>query len=151
MEIRLADVRNEKEQILVGVRDFVSRMDFAEFLPDDKEWFEAYVIELLSSPNIEVIVAEHDERIVAGIGMAYSPLLWNPGVLQAEELFWWAAQDAPQTAAIRVLHAARARAAGKDEKTFVAFKALTSSPESVRRIYTKMGLREVETSYIGAV
>ena len=151
MEIRLADVRNESEQILVGVRDFISRMDFTEFLPDDNAWFEAYVIELLASKNMEIIVAEHEDRIVAGIGMAYAPLLWNPGVLQAEEIFWWTSPDAPAYAAVKVLREAHARAAGKGEKTFVSFKSLTSSPVSVGKLYLKMGLREVETSYVGVV
>lgn len=151
MIIRLADVRNESEQIIVGVRDFISRMDFTDYIPEDREWFEKYIIEVLSSDTIEVVVAEDNGIIVAGLGMAYGPMLWNPGLVQAEELFWWAAEDAPPTAALRVLRNImdRVKDGSNSGRTFVSFKRLTSSPEGVGRVYEKMGLREVETNYVG--
>jgi hypothetical protein len=150
MIIRLADVRNEAEQVLMMARDFISRLDNGDFLPEEKS-FEQYVIEVLSLDHVEVIVAEHDGKIVAGMGMAFGPFFWNPGMIQAEELFWWASPDAPKTAAIRVLKEMLRRAIDTpfEGKTVVAFKKLTSSPEGVGALYERMGLKEAETNYVG--
>ena len=150
MIIRLADVKNETEQILAGMRNFISRMDYTEIFPIDAGWYKEYIIELLSKPEIEVTVADDDGELVAGIGMAFSPVLWNPTMIQAEEIFWWASPNAPPTAAIRVIKAAMA-SVKSDTDTMIVFKSMTSSPDSVGRIYGRLGLREVETCYVGVV
>ena len=150
MIIRLADVKNEADQILAGAKDFISRMDYTEFLPDP-DILDEYLVNLLSSTGLEVIVAEEGGRIVAGIGMAYGPLLWNPAIIQAEEIFWWASSDASPTAAVRVVKYALNRAKEDDIQILVSFKSLTSSPQSVGRFYENMGLRQVETSYVGVI
>ena len=150
MIIRLAEPRKEAAQVLRGVRDFISRMDFVDFLPDSTEDFEDYVIELLASEAVDVIVAEHEGELVAGLGLLYGPLLWNPKVLQVDEVFWWAAPGAPLTAAIRVLKHAMALVdhLEYDGKKLMSFKSLTSSPASVSALYGRLGMREVETSYM---
>lgn len=152
MIIRYAQPVTDREQLLKGVRDFISRMDFTPFLPEDDAEFDEHILTLMSRENFDVIVADDEGELVAGIGIVYSQLLWNPGVLHAEEVFWWAAQDAPQTAAARVLKAALGMIKEIEHpRRLVSFKALTTSPESVQRLYGKMGLREVETSYMGVI
>ena len=144
-------MEKDRDQIILGVQDFVDRMDFVEFLPDDRAAFGSYFMSLMAVIDIEVFVVEHEERIVAGLGLFYSPLMWNAKVMHIEELFWWAAPDAPITAAMRVLTFAmrRVKDVPHDGKKLVSFKSLTSSPPGVDKLYEKMGLRKVETSYMG--
>jgi hypothetical protein len=151
MITRLVDVEKDADKVLAGFKDFVSRMDFTEYLPVGEEWWDEYIIKILSVPEIEVIAADDDGRLVAGIGISYTQFLWNPGLVHADELFWWAAEDAPPTAAIRVFkHAMKSiKDAERKDKVFTSFKALTSSPDSVKSLYKRMGLREIETNFVG--
>jgi hypothetical protein len=152
MIVRLADPQADQEQILIGLRDFVSRMEFTDFLPPD-HLFEPFVVQLLSNPAIETSVVEHEGRLVAGLGLAYIPFVWNPQLTQADEMFFWAAPDAPTAAAMKVLRFSlsriRERAAVTGENIMASFRKLTSSPQALSRVYGRMGLREVETTYIG--
>jgi len=149
MIIRLADMETDREQILLGAHDFVSRMDFVEFMPPSREDFDSNLARVLDFDFIEVWVADDNGLIVAMIGMAYVPFLWNTSLTIADELFWWAAQDAPATAALQVIRAAQDSA--KKKAKLCAFKTLTSSPEGVKKVYAKLGLREVETTFIGVL
>ena len=152
MIARLAAPFDDQEQILIGLRDFVSRMEFSDFLPPD-HLFEPFVVELLSNPQIETAVVEHEGKLVAGLGLAYVPFVWNPQLTQADELFFWASPDAPKAAALRVLRFSlsriRERAALADAKVLACFRKLTSSPDKVGQVYNKIGLREIETTYMG--
>ena len=82
------------------------------------------------------------------IVMGYLPHVWNPDVIHAEELMWWAAKDAPKTTGMRLLKFVKKRAKEKDAD-FITFSKLTSSPEKVGAVYERMGLREIESSYTG--
>ena len=150
MIIRTADVEKDEAQLLFMARDFISRMDNTEYLPDD-DVFEKYAKMLVASDTVEIVVAEERGVVVAGLGIALSPFLWNPEMLQGEELFWWAAPDAPRTAAIRVFKETinRIKRSPFRGRTIACFKRLTSSPKSVASLYERMGLREVETNYVG--
>ena len=121
-----------------------------EDFDDDEEEFETHFMGVMSGPTVDIIVAEDDGVIVSGLGVFYSPLFWNPNVMHAEELFWWAAEDAPKSAAMRVLRFAIAGIDNiqYDGKKMISFKSLTSSPPSVGKVYEHLGLREIETSYM---
>lgn len=149
MIARMADVEKDRDHLIAGVRDFVSRMDFTAFMPDSDEGFEDSVLTVLSMDFVETYVVEYNGVIVSGIGIAYVPFLWNMKMIQADELFWWAAPDAPKTAALRVLRFAHDNV--KKLAEIATFKALTSSPDGVARIYKKMGLRPVETNFMGVL
>ena len=146
MIARLADVEKDKDQLLIGVRDFVSRMDFTGFKDASEEEFEEHILNVLSMDFVETYVVEYNGVIVAGIGFAYAPFLWNMKMIQADELFWWASPDAPKSAAMRVLRFAYGQAEKLSD--IVAFKKLTSSPDGVSRVYKKLGLREIETNFV---
>lgn len=152
MIARLANPYDDQEQILIGLRDFVSRMEFTEFLPPD-DLFEPFIVQLLSNPAIETAVVEHEGKLVAGLGLAYIPFVWNPQLTQADEMFFWAAPDAPKAAAMKVLRFSlariRERAALANKNIMASFRKLTSSPEALGRVYGKIGLREIETTYMG--
>lgn len=150
MDVRLANWSTDKQKILEGARDFIARMDFKEFLPDSEIELSDAVSRVMSYDFVEVAVAEHDGDIVGGIGMSYIPNLWNQKSVMAEELFWWASKEAPNTTSLRLLRFVKDRAssAGAD---FLSFKRLTSSPDGVSGVYKKMGLRELETTFIGGL
>ena len=95
---------------------------------------------------------ERKDKIIAGLGVAYVPFLWNPAVLQADELFWWGSAT-QTTAAMRVLRFTleRMRERAGDRQAMAVFHKLTSSPASVAAIYRRLGLREVQTSDMGII
>lgn len=148
MIIRPAEYERDAAGIMAGVRDFIGRMHTTAFLPASEAELAAAVHRVVTSPGVEVDVAEHHGGIVGGLGMFVGPFLWNPARLVAEELFWWSAPGAPPTAALRLLRSAvdRARVRG----AIVSFKRLTSSPAGVERIYRRLGLTEIETTFAGA-
>ena len=82
--------------------------------------------------------------------MVYAPCMWNLKVSTAEELFWWVSKDAPLSTALRLLRHVSSSAVAKGCE-FVVFKSLSSSPKTLDKVYRKMGLRPVETSYMGAI
>ena len=152
MKVRLASFEEDRDQILAGVADFVRRMDYTEFLDEDISVLEASLRTLATANLVDVVVAEHEGEIVAGIGIAYIPFIWNPNVLQADELFWWA-DGSMVTAPIRVLRMAidLGKERAGDRKMIATFRRLSSSPEGVTTIYRKLGLREVESVYAGVL
>lgn len=150
MDVRLANWSTDKQKIMAGAKDFIERMDFDGFLPESEAELSDAISRVMSYEFVEVTVAEHDGDIVGGIGMSYIPSLWNPKAVMAEELFWWASKEAPKTTSLRMLRFIKARASSVGA-AFLSFKKLTSSPNGVSRVYERMGLRELETTFIGGL
>ena len=154
MQIREADFERDGDQILAGAWNFVTRIAETEWIPTDRDAFEDYLLALLGNPAFRVFVAEDNGAIVAGIGLAESPFMWYPEMTSVEELFWWAAPDAPPRAAIAVLrHAVNwARSRAPKGEVFLTMKYMQdSSPATVGRIYDRMGLHHVEISQSGVI
>jgi len=148
--IRISDPYKDANALVEAAKDFVSRMDYKECFPEDPTDFIDALSRIILADYVETYVAEHDGVVVATIGMAFLPHMWNPKMLHAEELFWWAAKDAPKTAAMRLLKFTRNRAKEKGA-TIMTFKKLTSSPAGVGNVYERMGMREIETAYSGLI
>lgn len=148
MIVRIADPYEDAAAIVAGVEDFVSRMDYTDFIPKDTTKRIDALSRIILSDFVEVNVVEHEGEIVALLGVAYLPHVWNPDLLHAEELFWWAAKNAPKTASMRLLKFVMKRAKEKGAE-IITFRKLTSSPEKVGSVYIRMGLREIETTYSG--
>lgn len=149
MIIRPANLESDATSIINGAKDFISRMDYTGFLPKTEEGLVSAIGHILSVQGVEVTVAEHDGRVVGGLGMFYGRHIWNPDIESAEEIFWWASKDAPKSAALRLL-----RAVVKDVKergALATFKKLTSSPQKLDSVYLRLGLRPVETSFTGFI
>lgn len=152
MIIREADFSIDGEEILAGVRDFVGRMDWHAWMPEDPNELDDIVLKLLDNPAIEVTVAEHEDRIVAGAGFVVAPFYWNPEMMSAEELFWWGAPDAPALAARGVLRGAIDSVKDRyPEPVVVTMKRMETSPDAVGRLYERMGLTHLEYQHIGVI
>lgn len=150
IKIRMLDLRDDLDQVIPSMRDFVTRMDYHDFLPETDEELVEALTRLVILDVTDAFVAEHNNTIVGGIGMIYAPNMWNLKALTAEELFWWVAKDAPKTTALRMLRYVRELAKSKGCQ-FITFKSLTSSPASIDKAYKQMGLRPIETTYMGVV
>ncbi len=150
MLIRLADPIDDCLGLMDGAKDFVSRMDWATFIPTDFKEFTSAMGKIFMHPNVETVVAEENGKIVAAVGMLYQPHIFNEKLIHAEELFWWADENAPKTAALRVLKYVKERA--KDRGTnILTFSKLTSSPDKVEDVYKRMGLHPRETRFSGVI
>lgn len=148
MIIRISDPYKDAHALVEAAKDFVSRMDVTDCFPKDPHDFIDALSRILLADYVDVIVAEHEGEIVGTIGMAYVPHVWNPELLHAEELFWWAAQDAPKTTGMRLLKFVKQHSKERGANV-ITFRKLTSSPEKVAKVYERMGLREIETVYSG--
>lgn len=149
MIIRPANLEFDHQDIIAGAKDFISRMDYTNFLPKTEEKLIFVINRILSLPGVEVTLAENNGAVVGGVGIFYGQHIWNPDILLADELFLWASKDAPKSTALRLL-----RSVMKDIKTrgaLPAFKKLTSSPKGLESVYLLMGFRPVETLFMGSI
>lgn len=150
MIIRLADLDSDGSQIFDGAKDFINRMDYAEFLPIDDMALAKCIGDVLAMEAVETIVAEQDGEIVGFIGMLYGPFLWNKELTIADELFIWSAPSAAPTTLLRMLRFIEVRMVHHGV-CLKEFTELTSSPRSITKLYAAMGLRQAQTSWIGRV
>ena len=145
--IRPADFNTDALAIVDGAKDLISRIDHTHILPKTEEKLIEAIGHMLSLPGVEVTVAEYEGRIVGGLGMIYGPHPWNPDILSAEELFWWTARDAPKITALMLL-----RSVGRSIKrrgALATFRKMISGPERMEAVYRHIGLKAMETSFIG--
>lgn len=148
--IRSAILPDDRARILIGARDFVRRMNGAEFLPTAPDKFDAAVDRVIGLPGVEIYVGEVDGAIKGGIGVLYAPFLWNPEWPWADELFWWCAQDAPNSFALRLIRHAdhEMRRRGVRGRTFAQ---MPSSPDALGAVYRNLGLHPAQTVWAGFV
>lgn len=145
--IREADNEADLPAIISGAISFAAESGLAEFLPDNPEDFVSSVATILSLPSVVVLLAVEEDRVVGGLGMNFSPSLWNLKSVVAEELFFWTEPNAPRTAALRLLRAAEDTA--RDRKADVLMMAaLVTSPEKVGEVYIKRGLRPTQMTFM---
>ena len=145
MIIREADLAIDAGQIMVGARNFVERVAFKSMIPKDEAVFIRAVGRIISLSGFELLLAEHEDRVVGGIGILYTPYQWNPEIIVAEELFWWAAEDAPYRTGYLLIEEAMKRIT--ERNAIPVFRKLTTSPDGVKKLYAKYGMTQVETVF----
>lgn len=150
MKIRIADLEADALQIFDGAKDFISRMDFTPFIPDNDADLARCIGDVLAIEGMEIVVAEDNEQIKGGIGMLYAPFVWNRKIIVADEMFIWTAPDAPQSTLLRMLRFVEVRMK-EHNASLREFVSLSSSPEGVDRVYARMGLKKVQTMWAGTV
>lgn len=145
MIIRSADFDKDALVIFQGAKDF-AKFSGLNLFPDNDEDFVKAVSRIVTLENIEILVAEHENEIVGGIGIFFSPFTWNPSIMIGEELFWWAFENAPMRTGKKLYDEAMKMI---DKKNAVPmFRSLANSPDSVRKLYVHDGLTELETSWM---
>jgi len=124
---------------------------FAEFtglplFPENEDDFIAAVSRIVTNDNVEVLIAEHDNTVIGGIGIVYGQFLWNPAIIMGEELFWWANPGSPMKTGKMLFDEAIRRM--EDNEAIPFFKSLANSPESVDKLYLKEGFTLIEKSFM---
>lgn len=143
ISIRSADLNTDALAITDGARDFAERSVVKPILGDD---FVSIVSKIITLLDTEILLAEHDGRVVGGIAVFYIPYLWNPGVLTAEELFWWTMPGAPFGTGRDLFNDMMLAIDGK--VAIPMFRALTSGRKGFDRTYRRSGMEPVETLYM---
>jgi hypothetical protein len=147
--IRRADPEADFDRVLTGARAFAALVNRPDVLPaPDSPALERAIRTLMGLPITAVLLAEVDGRTVGGIGLLVTPSLWDATRIACEELFWWCANDAPPSAAMRLLRVAKehGKAAGA---TLFTFHRLTTSPPGVDLAYRRMGTQPMQVTYVG--
>ena len=145
MKIRPADLENDALAIMNGARDFASRIALRHLLPEDDADFIKAVGHIVSLDGMEVLLAEHEGRVVGGIGILYVPYMWNSAILIADEVFFWSDKQAPFGAAHKLFVEAMRRI--EEKKAIPMFRTLTTSPPGVERLYRSFNLFPAETVF----
>ena len=144
MIIRPADLEKDALAILDGAKDFATRTPMNHLLQGDS--YTDAVARIVTLPDFELTLAEHNDVVVAGIGIFYSAFIWNPEILVAEEHFWWADKDAPYSAGFKVIKQAIKNI--EERGAIPMFKSLTTSHKGVDKVYRSLGMKPVETLYM---
>lgn len=145
MIIRPADLDKDALAIFQGAKDF-AKFSGLNLFPDNEEDFLKAVSRIITLENIEILVAEHENEIVGGIGIVFSPFTWNPSIIIGEELFWWAFENAPMKTGKKLYNEAMKNI--EEKNAIPMFRSLKNSPDSVKKLYISDGLTELETSWM---
>lgn len=148
LSVRPADKHADLHVILEGAYLFAHEAGMLPYLPDTPEGFGAAIGRILFLPAVEVLLAFEGDACVGGVGLNFSPFLWNPALLVGEELFLWVLPDAPKAAAFRLIRAAQQRMKERGV-TKQVWASLPTSPKAISAVYQKMGLRLMQSTFIG--
>ncbi len=148
MITRLADMEGDGLAVFDGAKDFVSRLDCPECVASDDEGLIEAISYIFALPGFECWLVEDGGGVVGGIGLLFSPPLWNRRVMGMSELFIWAAPDALNTVFLRLMKQARRRKREMNA-TYQELFILTSSPPGIEKVYARMGLRKTQETWVG--
>ncbi len=143
--IRLADFSRDALDIVNGAREFAESTVLKEYFPKGEKFVEV-IGRILTLDQMEILVAEHDQRVVGGIGIIYIPYVWNPELLVGEEIFWWASKKAPFRTGSLLINEAMKRI--EERKAMPMFGSLTTSPRHVEKIYRRYGMSPIGTVHM---
>lgn len=150
MIIRKFDMDKDYSSIADISNDIRSRTDDFGILPVAEDKLIETIGRLSPVPGVEIIVAEHEGRIIGCIGMIYTPHLWNNDLLLAEELFLWVSEKAPVTTLLRLIRYVMRKI--KQFHAIATFRVLcidASQQNKMRSLFKHLGLKEAETSFVG--
>lgn len=87
-----------------------------------------------------------DDEIVGGICIIFTESMLD-GVLECSELFWYVDEKYRGKGISLLLHAEK-YAKKRGAKRMIMIYLINSMPEKLEKLYTRMGFRELERSYI---
>lgn len=149
LAIRLADPAEDFAKVLHGADDFARLADRPELFPAPGSAEMAEVVrKLMAIPGFAVLLAEDDGRLAGGLGYWVGPYLMRAARLEFQEIFWWAAEDAPPRAALLLLREGLRR--GRDAgATVITLHRLLTSPVGVDVAYRRLGATPIQVTYMG--
>ena len=153
MIIRDADLRADALVIMEGARDCIRRhkehlgnLNIGSLFPDTDEVLVKVMAQIVALPGLEIRIAEHLGKVVGGIGTLYSPYMWNPDLLAADQIFWWAAEDAPFRTARTLLVESMNRI--EDRNAMPVFRVPNTLPKGIEKLYRRFNMVPTETTYM---
>lgn len=143
MIIREADLDKDALAIADGAEKFAKKMGLGNFVSDN---FIDSLARMVTMSNIRIYIAEDNGSPVGGIGINYAPYMWNHNLLIADELFWWADENAPPRTGLMLFN----KAIKEIDKVgaIPVFRKLENSPKGVDKVYRKERMIPMETIYM---
>ena len=143
MIIRPANFETDALSITDGAREFSQQTSLASWFRNDE--FIEDISKIMVLDNLEISVAEHEGKVVGGIGIVYVPFVWNQSILVGDELFWWTSGNAPFKTGTSLFDFAMKRITEKGARPM--FRALDTSPKHVEKFYERRGLKKIESIF----
>jgi hypothetical protein len=143
IKIRPANFDTDALAIVDGAREFSQSTSLASWFRSGNEFVED-VSKLMVLDNLEITVAEHEGKIVGGIGIVYVPFIWNHSILVGDELFWWT-KNAPFKTGTALFDFAMKRIEEKGARPM--FRSLDTSPKHIEKFYEQRGLKKFESIF----
>lgn len=102
---------------------------------------------LMASPNFICLVSDNGgiDGMIAGVT---SPVYFNHAHLSGEELFWWVSDSAPQMAGIKLITGLEKEARSRGVATWQMKSLSRLNGERMDALYTRLGYRASERSFI---
>lgn len=148
IKIRPANFDTDALAIVEGAREFSQQTSLASWFRHGQEFVED-ISKLMVLDNLEISVAEHDGKIVGGIGIVYVPFIWNHSILVGDELFWWTNKIAPFKTGTTLFDFAMKRIEEKGAKPM--FRSLDTSPKHIEQFYERRGLYKFESIFTKSI
>lgn len=142
--IRPANFDTDALAIVNGAREFAKSTSLASWFRSGDEFIQD-ISKIMVLENLEIAVAEHEGKIVGGIGIIYVPFIWNQSILLGDEMFWWAYPSAPFRTGTALFDFAINRIEEKGAEPM--FRLLDTSPPSVEKFYARRGLAKFESVF----
>jgi len=153
MIIRLADIEADALIILDGAKDCIRRhkehvgtLNIGSLFPDNDESLIKALDRIVSTEGMEILIAEHENAVVGGIGILYTPYLWNADMLSADQLFWWAQEGAPFRTARVLFDEAMKRI--EERGAMAIFRVPNTLTKGIDKLCRKAGLIPTEITYM---
>lgn len=150
MEIRIADAVRDRSAIVECALKFSCQTDLQEILPKTQAGMDQALERVIELDGFNAVLAINDGKIVGGLGLLFSPFVWNPELLACEEVFLWCRDDAPPSTLLRLLRFAGGLAE-ENGADICIFSSLSTSPPSLARLYQRLGLHPFQASFIGEI
>lgn len=144
IKIRPANFDTDALSIVNGAREFSQQTSLASWFRSGEEFVED-ISKLMVLDNLEITVAEHEGKIVGGVGIVYVPFIWNHSILVGDELFWWTAPNAPFKTGTALFDFAMKRIKEKGARPM--FRSLDTSPKHIEQFYERRGLNKFESIF----
>ena len=157
MKIIQADPLNPKhvEDIKHGAACFADHADRPAIMPDvhttkGRQNLDQAIERLINLDGVTIFLAYEDGECVGGTGVLITPYIFDYSKIAADELFWWADDQASPRVAMALLRELRDHIKSQSA-SFCIFHHLTNSPKTVQKIYKRMGLKPLQSTYAGVM